>query len=873
MPPAVAAVAMSLMATILLVAHPASAQTDTDSCAAGGAVSDAANNPGLVSDCDALLAARDTLAGTATLNWSASTPIGQWEGVSATGSPLRVTRLYLRGKGLTGEVPSELASLTNMQRLNLSLNQLTGGIPAELDGLSDLQLLDLSWNQLSGPIPGSLGGLSNLGWLYLFDNQLSGKIPTELGNLSNLQLLSLERNQLTGPIPAELGGLSNLKSLILYGNQLTGRIPAELGSLNNLEYLLLALNQLSGCVPEGLREVADNDLDELGLPYCDVLLSGLTVSPGWLVPAFDPYRTDYSASVGLAPVTVTVIPANDHGATFQFLNDNDLLLVDADNTLEGFQVEFGVGVPAIKIRVVSQDKLATHTYAITDLGNRYDANDDSVIQRDEVISAIKDYFNGLITREETIEVIKLYFSSPPSPSEMINALAWVKDGTTASEERGVELLNDLASSSLPGFRALMRKPWIRDDLTSVEIEVVSEFRRLAYRSGAQADELILQILDMPFLESIESTDDDVTRILVRAHLEEPGGLPEFLADPRLNSWITDASAGVVLLIGLEQEAPEAGASMWAQPWIVDGITKDEVQFIGKLVLLAYWDLPFALAAAEYFDVQKGDLAYLVIESLSSLWPYQDAADRLKAQPWFADGLDDDEAALVVTLYGVIYTSPELYNNLLDAPYTQHKTVSVPLAGDVNIWVIGNTLPPSDEDLLTIIEDTVRITEEFLGVAFPTTDVILLVVEEYTVDAGHYGTHMVLYRSYGEVYSVPHETAHYYLHYNIGQFWLREGGAQFAEAYVNDQTGVRDLEDRKSDLIYNLCDDNYENIRHLNYLYEHIYRFRFGGYRPLPCHYVMGEYFLLNIFEAIGKEAMSVALKELYLSNTRVPVEQ
>ena len=42
---------------------------------------------------------------------------------------------------------------------------------------------------------------------------------------------------------------------------------------------------------------------------------------------------------------------------------------------------------------------------------KYDANDDRAIQRDEVISAIKDYFGDLITREETIEVIKLYFSS------------------------------------------------------------------------------------------------------------------------------------------------------------------------------------------------------------------------------------------------------------------------------------------------------------------------------------------------------------------------------------------------------------------------------------------------------------------------------
>ena len=747
MPPTITVGALAFLAAMLLVAHPASAQSDTAACVAGGAVSDAANNPGLVSDCDTLLAARDTLAGTASLNWSASTPISQWEGVTLGGSPLRVTRLELPRRGLTGELPA---------------------------GLSDLAALE---------------------WLAL-------------------------------------GG-----------------------------------NQLTGCIGAGLRNVPNNDLGELGLPFCDVLLSGLTVSPGSLVPPFDPYRTEYSASVGLSPVTVTVNPTNDYSAAFQFLDENDLALADADRTLADFQVEFGAGVPAIKIRVVSQDNQATHTYTITDLGNRYDVNDDRAIERDEVITAIKDYFNDLITREEAIEVIKLYFSSPPSPSDMINALAWVKDGTTEAEERGVEFLNYLASRSPSGFRKLMSKPWIRDDLTAVEIEVVSEFRRLAYRSGAQADELIVQILDMPFLETIESTDDDVTRILVRTHLEEPGGLPEFLADPRLNSWITDASAGVVLLIGLEQEDPDAGASMWAQPWIVDGITKDEVQFIGELVFLAYWDLPFALAAAEYFDVQKGDLAYLVIDSLSALWSYQDAADRLKAQQWFADGLDDDEAALVVTLYSIIYTSPELYNDLLDAPYTQHKTVSVPLAGDVDIWVIENAQPPPDEDLLKTIEDTIRITEGFLGVAFPTTDVILLVVNGYTVDVGHYGTHMVLKRFYGEVYSVPHETAHYYLHYNIGQFWLREGGAEFAEAYVNDQTGFHDLEDWKTDPRLSYCFNDYENIRHLDYMYEHIYRFRFGGDGPLPCHYNMGEFFLLNIFEAIGNEAMSAALRELYLSNT------
>ena len=61
------------------------------SCANGEAVSDAANNPGLVSDCEVLLAARDTLAGDAMLDWSAGTPIERWEGVYLYGSPQRVT--------------------------------------------------------------------------------------------------------------------------------------------------------------------------------------------------------------------------------------------------------------------------------------------------------------------------------------------------------------------------------------------------------------------------------------------------------------------------------------------------------------------------------------------------------------------------------------------------------------------------------------------------------------------------------------------------------------------------------------------------------------------------------------------------------------
>ena len=208
---------------------------------------------------------------------------------------------------------------------------------------------------------------------------------------------------------AWLGNLSNLEELMLAQNQLTGSIPAALGDLPNLEYLYLSGNELTRCIPQALRDVRSNDLYRLGLPFCDVLLSALTISPGSLVPSFDPYDTYYTVSVGRS--RVTVIPSNDHDASLHFLDENNVAIADADAALPGHQVDFSADVPAIKIRVVSQHGRFARTYTIADLGVRYDANNNGVIERDEVIEAIIDYFAGRITRDEAIGLVILYFSS------------------------------------------------------------------------------------------------------------------------------------------------------------------------------------------------------------------------------------------------------------------------------------------------------------------------------------------------------------------------------------------------------------------------------------------------------------------------------
>ena len=73
-------------------------------------------------------------------NWLSDAPLGEWEGVE-TDADGRVTKLSLVDNRLSGEIPAEIGSLSNLKRLYLFDNKLSGEIPAELASLSSLEWL------------------------------------------------------------------------------------------------------------------------------------------------------------------------------------------------------------------------------------------------------------------------------------------------------------------------------------------------------------------------------------------------------------------------------------------------------------------------------------------------------------------------------------------------------------------------------------------------------------------------------------------------------------------------------------------------------------------------------------------------------------
>ena len=261
------------------------------------------------SECEALVALYHSTDGdnwADNTNWLQTNRPSDWFGVNVESG--HVHELYLSWNELSGEIPPELGSLTNLEELYLACNALSGQIPPELGSPTNLQVLDLYANQLSGEIPPELGSLTNLQVLYLSWNELSGQIPPELGSPTDLGALYLSCNALSGEIPPELGSLTNLEELYLSRNTLSGEIPPELGSLTNLRWLDLGYNMLCSTDPIVIAFLNGKDRDwaeTQTVPPSDLVVVGATetsIELSWTLISYTSdggyYEVGYASTPG-----------------------------------------------------------------------------------------------------------------------------------------------------------------------------------------------------------------------------------------------------------------------------------------------------------------------------------------------------------------------------------------------------------------------------------------------------------------------------------------------------------------------------------------------------------------------------------------------
>ncbi|PRQ48748.1 putative non-specific serine/threonine protein kinase [Rosa chinensis] len=131
-------------------------------------------------------------------NWSTTTPVCNWVGVTCGERHHRVADLNLSYFGLTGTIPPELGNLSFLINMDFSNNSFHGILPQELAHLRRLKFISLGNNKFMSVILSWFGSLFKLQVFSLFGNQFSGSIPATIFNLSALQKIDLRDNQLSG---------------------------------------------------------------------------------------------------------------------------------------------------------------------------------------------------------------------------------------------------------------------------------------------------------------------------------------------------------------------------------------------------------------------------------------------------------------------------------------------------------------------------------------------------------------------------------------------------------------------------------------------------------------------------------------------------
>ncbi|WRX12090.1 Leucine-rich repeat - like 10, partial [Theobroma cacao] len=208
----------------------------------------------------------------------------------------RSALLQFKESFFSGQIPSEILELSELELLDLSGNSLKlgkTGFSSLLEKLTKLQGLYLTDVRISSSLPNMLANFSSLKALILSNCDLRGEFPTGIFELPALQFLNLQSNpKLTGYLP-DIQSNHPLSELSLANTNFFGQLPESFGNFKSLELLDINNCHFSGKLPCSLANLtqlvyvclATNNFDrgtlswlgtQINLTHLDLANTGLS---------------------------------------------------------------------------------------------------------------------------------------------------------------------------------------------------------------------------------------------------------------------------------------------------------------------------------------------------------------------------------------------------------------------------------------------------------------------------------------------------------------------------------------------------------------------------------------------------------------------
>ena len=180
----------------------------------------------------------------------------------------------------------------------------------------------------------------------------------------------------------------------------------------------------------------------------------------------------------------------------------------------------------------------------------------------------------------------------PGISDELLAYPWVQDDITADETTALRYLYRAGRYVDELADRLVVKPWVQDDITADEAAVIRDLYLIA-RAQDEALEpatnaKALQLVDMPFLESVELADAPAMESLRRLEGNNTARFLEVMSHPVLSDGITDEEAkAVALLWGTNTYKPEYVDDLLTQSGIFVEEKTIQLPLSGEVVLAVF----------------------------------------------------------------------------------------------------------------------------------------------------------------------------------------------------------------------------------------------------------------------------------------------
>lgn len=495
---------------------------------------------------------------------------------------------------------------------------------------------------------------------------------------------------------------------------------------------------------------------------------------------------------------------------------------------------------------------------------------------------------------DAIEQLAHLDADDPAVAASVVGLSWAQDGIEGLELEAVGWINNFgggeAAASVVGL------PWVQDGIEGAEVATIEELSYVAYDDSA----LSATVAGLKWMQDwVDETEFEA--------LEWIGNFrnPESASSLVALQWARDGIEEIEVraleeLSYIDYDSRELASAVVGLGWIQDGITDSELEAIGWIgnfsdaavalsVVGSDWvqdrqDVDDTRAIQELSHLSNKDSAQALrivtmpflesleppdisaIDALSNLaWFRQADFQRIISHPTISEGITDDWAKIVATLYGVSRYNSALIDVLLDPEQVtiEERTTDLPLAGETYLAIIRTG--PGAERSMDLLDHSVRQIEDVMGIPFPNRYVGWLVGEAVTPTFGgnNFGTHIATLPKYDvddgsnaaefAGYLVAHEVAHYYWSGNSN--WVDEGAADFmASVSENSRTG------RPVEVTNNPCGyvSSIKELEDLDVSSD------YGADSAFACNYALGERLFVDLYRTLGNDSFWSGFTDLYL---------